>query len=220
MPFSGYFKYTDQHIICASPERFIKKEGNKLFSQPIKGTSKRGANDAADLELLNQLRHSEKEKSENNMIVDLVRNDLSRTAADGSVNVSELRGLYTFPNVHQMISTITSELHTDYDIIDAIKYAFPMGSMTGAPKINAMELIDTLEPVSRGPFSGTIGYMDPDNNVDFNVLIRSIFFNSSTQTIFMEAGSAITYYADPEKEYEECMLKIDLLKKIIQGYSK
>jgi len=208
MPFSCFFNYGDQYILCASPERFITKDGNTIYSQPIKGTSKRGMTVVEDEALKNHLKQSEKEMSENNMIVDLVRNDLSRSASNNSVIVKELRGIYSFPNVHQMISTIQSELAKDCDIIDAIKYAFPMGSMTGAPKIKAMQLIDSIEPVSRGPFSGTVGYMDPDNNVDFNVLIRSIFYNNSTQTVFMEAGSAITCYADPEKEYEECMLKI------------
>ncbi|MBC7450272.1 MAG: anthranilate synthase component I family protein, partial [Cytophagales bacterium] len=215
MPFSGYFKNGDQYILSASPERFIKKEGSTLLSQPIKGTSKRGSTASEDEALKIQLKNSEKEQSENTMIVDLVRNDLSRTAIAGSVKVAELRGMYTFPNVHQLISSVVSELHPDYNIIDAIQYAFPMGSMTGAPKVSAMKLIDELEPVSRGPFSGTIGYIDPEGNGDFNVLIRSIFYNNQTQTIFMEAGSAITYYADAEKEFAECMLKIAPMLQII-----
>ncbi|WP_018344913.1 chorismate-binding protein [Cytophaga aurantiaca] len=208
MPFSVFYKSHNEYILSASPERFIKKDAAKIISQPIKGTSKRGNTDAEDQELKKILQNSQKEQSENTMIVDLVRNDLSRTAVAGSVQVPELSGMYTFPNVHQLISTVVSEIDTSYSSIDVIKYAFPMGSMTGAPKISAMELIDDIEAVARGPFSGTVGYMDPEDNFDFNVLIRSIFYNSTTDEVFMEAGSAITSYADAAKEYEECILKI------------
>ncbi len=208
MPFSVYYKFNTEYILSASPERFIKKTGDTIISQPIKGTSKRGQNEAEDEALKQQLGSSEKEQSENTMIVDLVRNDLSRTAVAGSVIVPELSGLYTFPNVHQLISTVQSTIDPLYSAIDVIQQAFPMGSMTGAPKVNVMKFIDRIEALSRGPFSGTVGYMDPYDNFDFNVLIRSIFYNHSSQQIFMEAGSAITSYAEAETEYEECLLKI------------
>jgi para-aminobenzoate synthetase component I len=215
MPFSVFSKWNDFFILSASPERFIKKEKETIISQPIKGTSKRGNNRTEDLELIKELSQSEKEQSENTMIVDLVRNDLSRTAQAGSVHVSEFRGLYTFPHVHQMISTIESKAGDDFSAIDVIQHSFPMGSMTGAPKVKVMQIIDQYETVSRGPFSGTVGYMDPENNFDFNVLIRSIFYNSCDKNIFMEAGSAITYYADAAAEYEECLLKINPMIQIL-----
>jgi len=208
MPFSAFLKLDDAYILSASPERFIKKTGSSIISQPIKGTSKRGKSTEEDEALIRQLQTSEKEQSENTMIVDLVRNDLSRTALPGSVHVPELSGIYTFPNVHQLISTVQSTIDPAFTAIDVIKYAYPMGSMTGAPKISVMKFIDQIEAVSRGPFSGTVGYMDPDDNFDFNVLIRSIFYNHITKEIFMEAGSAITSYADGATEYEECLLKI------------
>jgi len=215
MPFSAYTKWKDFFILSASPERYIKKDSDTIISQPIKGTSKRGKNAEEDTILIQQLLSSEKEKSENTMIVDLVRNDLSRTATAGSVHVSELRGVYSFPHVHQLISTIESTLDGSFSAIDAIQYSFPMGSMTGAPKVGVMKIIDTHETVSRGPFSGSVGYMDPDNNFDFNVLIRSIFYNDTDSTIFMEAGSAITSYADAASEYEECLLKITPMIQIV-----
>jgi len=208
MPFSVFYKWNTEYILSASPERFIKKEGTSIISQPIKGTSKRGSTAEEDEKLKTILRHSQKEQSENTMIVDLVRNDLSRTAIAGTVHVPELSGMYTFPNVHQLISTVASTIDPAYSAIEVIKKSFPMGSMTGAPKVSAMQLIDAVEEVARGPFSGTVGYMDPEDNFDFNVLIRSIFYNDDTQEIFMEAGSAITSYADAATEYDECILKI------------
>jgi len=208
MPFSVFYKFNTEYILSASPERFIKKEKETIISQPIKGTSKRGSTIEEDQKLKKILRDSQKEQSENTMIVDLVRNDLSRTAVAGSVHVPELSGMYTFPNVHQLISTVACKIDPTYSAIDIIKHAFPMGSMTGAPKLSAMQFIDTIEEVARGPFSGTVGYMDPEDNFDFNVLIRSIFYNNTTEEIFLEAGSAITYYADAATEYDECILKI------------
>ncbi len=215
MPFSVFSKWKDFFILSASPERFIKKEKDTIISQPIKGTSKRGSTEAEDLALIKKLSQSEKEQSENTMIVDLVRNDLSRTAQAGSVHVSEFRGLYSFPHVHQLISTIESQVDVAFSAIDVIQHAYPMGSMTGAPKVKVMQIIDQLETVSRGPFSGTVGYMDPENNFDFNVLIRSIFYDAAEKNIFMEAGSAITYYADAAAEYEECLLKINPMIQIV-----
>jgi para-aminobenzoate synthetase component I len=206
-PFNCYFHHGSHYLACASPERYIKKQGNKVISQPIKGTIKRGATPEEDEFLKNQLREDPKEKSENVMIVDLVRNDLSRTAAKGTVKVEELFGIYTFNQVHQMISTISSKLDEGYDWIDLINTTFPMGSMTGAPKIKAMEVIEECESMKRGLFSGAVGYVTPEGDMDFNVVIRSIMYNASKKYLSFMAGGAITIHSNPEKEYEESLLK-------------
>jgi para-aminobenzoate synthetase component 1 len=207
MPFSVFFRNGEHYAACASPERFIARCGNKVISQPMKGTARRGQTPAEDYEIKKLLAKNQKEQSENVMIVDLVRNDLSRTAQKGSVKVKELFGVYTFNQVHQMISTVVSEKRDDVSNIDTIRNAFPMGSMTGAPKIRAMELIEKYEQTKRGLFSGSIGYMSPDGNFDFNVVIRSILYNEKEKYISFMVGSAITANSDEEKEYEECMLK-------------
>ncbi len=206
-PFSAWFKSEKAHIFSASPERFLYKDADKLVSQPIKGTIKRSTDNLEDLSLKEALRNSEKDRAENVMIVDLVRNDLSRTAKIGSVEVEELFGIYGFRQVWQMISTISARLKDEADLISAIKAAFPPGSMTGAPKIMSMQLIEQYESSARGSFSGTLGYFDPDGNFDFNVLIRSIFYNDDTQKISYQTGGAIVYDSEPKQEYEECMLK-------------
>jgi para-aminobenzoate synthetase component 1 len=201
-PFSGYLKYADKYLLCASPERFLKKEGQKLISQPIKGTIRRGTTPEEDAQLQYQLRHDEKELAENMMIVDLVRNDLSRSCATGSVQVEEMFGIYGFRQVSQMISTITGELRSEKDIVDALQNAFPMGSMTGAPKISAMQLIEELEVTRRGLYSGAFGYITADQDFDFNVVIRSIQYNATSGYLSFMVGSAITYDSDPEKQNE------------------
>ena len=194
--------------MCASPERFLKKCGNKLITQPIKGTI---ARDLSDSEKDNQLKQdlylSEKDRSENVMIVDLMRNDLSKIAKEGSVEVKELYGIYTFPQVHQMISTIEGEIVDGLDFSDILKATFPMGSMTGAPKKRVLELIAEYEPVKRGLYSGSVGYITPDGDFDFNVVIRSILFNAASKEISYQVGGGITFYSNPEKEYEECLVK-------------
>ncbi len=210
-PFSVLYKYHDQWLICASPERFLKKSGDKLISQPIKGTRPRGNSEAEDLLLIKELENDPKEKSENVMIVDLVRNDLSKSAKKGSVKVEELFGIYSFKNVHQMISTISAELSPEIHPVDAIKNAFPMGSMTGAPKIRAMELAEEIEQMKRGLYSGAVGYFTPEMNFDFNVIIRSIQYNEKTGYLSIMVGSAITTNSDAEKEYEECLVKAKTL---------
>ncbi len=206
-PFATYFRVGDRYLLSASPERFMKKSGSTIISQPIKGTIKRGANDYIDSVLMHSLGNSDKEKRENVMIVDLVRNDLSHSAVRGSVHVKELFGVYTFNQVHQMISTISCELNEKVHFIDAIKNAFPMGSMTGAPKIKAMELIEEFETTKRGLYSGAVGYFTPDGDFDFNVVIRSILYNETLKYLSFIVGGAITDMALPESEYEECMLK-------------
>jgi para-aminobenzoate synthetase component I len=215
-PFAALYKLDDTFCICASPERYLKKEGNKIFSQPIKGTSKRDLINAGnDLQNKNYLLANEKEKSENVMVVDLVRNDLSKVCSEGTVKVEELFGVYSFPQVHQMISTISGEVKKDVHWVDIIKATFPMGSMTGAPKKRVMELIEQYEKTKRGLFSGAIGYINPDGDFDFNVVIRSIFYNASGKYLSFNAGSGITFYSDAEKEYEECLLKAEAMKKVV-----
>lgn len=206
-PFSAYYQMRDRYLLCASPERFMKKEGNTLISQPIKGTIKRGDTPGLDIHLKNTLQLSDKDRSENVMIVDLVRNDLGRSCKPGTVKVEELYGIYGFNQVWQMISTISGELKADIHWIDAIKNAFPMGSMTGAPKVRSMQLIESFEESRRGLYSGAVGYIRPNGDFDFNVVIRSILYNASQKYLSFQVGGAIVYDSIPEKEYEECLLK-------------
>jgi len=209
MPFSAYYRHKENYLLCASPERYIKKSGNTIISQPIKGTIKRGINNKEDFLLKYALEHSEKERAENCMIVDLVRNDLSRTALKGSVRVTELCKVYSYPTVFQMISTVQSQLKEGIPFTDVLKTTFPMGSMTGAPKISAMKLIEKYEAVRRGLYSGTVGYIDPRGDFDFNVVIRSLQINTKIRYASFITGSAITINADAEKEYEECLVKAE-----------
>ena len=206
-PFASFYKGTDHYLLCSSPERFIKRQNNQLISQPIKGTRKRLADTQLDSNLKNELLSDNKERSENVMIVDLVRNDLSKVAVAGSVKVEELFGIYTFEQVHQMISTISCTIPDERTFIEIIKATFPMGSMTGAPKIAAMQFIETLEPFKRGLYSGAIGYLTPEGNFDFNVVIRSILYHKKNKHLAIHAGSAITAEFAAEREYEECLLK-------------
>lgn len=207
-PFACYYKLGPKHLLCCSPERYLKKQDSKLISQPIKGTIKRGKNEEEDEQLKNTLRNDPKEQSENVMIVDLVRNDLARTAKTKTVEVEELFGIYTFKNVHQMISTIVSEIDEQYTFGDALRLSFPMGSMTGAPKVSAMKIIEKYENTKRGLYSGSVGYISPNaQKFDFNVVIRSVLYNAQNNYLSFEAGGAITIKSVPEKEYEECMIK-------------
>ncbi|WP_460686764.1 anthranilate synthase component I family protein [Niabella aquatica] len=216
-PFSGLYRVADKWLLCASPERFIKKQGRTIVSQPIKGTLKRDLLHDGDItHERSRLLQSEKDKAENVMIVDLVRNDLSRICTEGSVKVDELFGIYSFPQVHQMISTVSGILKSNTGFAAIIDAAFPMGSMTGAPKLSAMNLIDRYEKSRRGIFSGTLGYMDPDGDFDFNVVIRSLMYNQSTKYLSFQAGGGITIYSDAEKEWEECMLKAKAIKEILE----
>jgi len=214
-PFAGFFKIYDKYVLSATPERFLCKRGNKLISQPIKGTARRSNLQSEDEKIRLNLKSSIKEQAENVMIVDLVRNDLTKSAVKGSVKVDELFGIYSFPQVHQMISTISCELDPKVHFIDAIKNTFPMGSMTGAPKIKAMQLIDTYEMSKRGAYSGSFGCISPDGDFDFNVIIRTILYNATTQYLSFQVGGAITYAANAEEEYEECLLKASAMIKVL-----
>lgn len=214
-PFSCFYKYNNKYLLCASPERYLKKTGNKIISQPIKGTARRGNSLTEDEQIKIFLLNDKKENAENIMIVDLVRNDLSRTAAKNSVHVEELCGLYSFSHVHQLISTVVSELGTEYHFTDAIKNSFPMGSMTGAPKISAMKLIEKFEKTKRGLYSGSVGYITPEGDFDLNVVIRSILYNATEKYLSFSVGGAITAKSDPGKEYEECLVKAEAILKTI-----
>lgn len=215
-PFSAFYKVNDNYCMCASPERFLKKKGQELISQPIKGTSKRDSDPLKDEENKTYLRTSPKETSENVMVVDLVRNDLSKICMEGSVQVEEIFGIYSFPQVHQMISTIKGILNKDIHWTKALAETFPMGSMTGAPKKRVMELIAQYEKNNRGLFSGSIGYITPTADFDFNVVIRSIFYNQAARHLSFWAGSGITFYSDPVSEFEECLLKAEAIMKVLK----
>lgn len=213
-PYSAYLQLNEHQLFCASPERFIRKKGTKIISQPIKGTAPRGKNEKEDFHLLEQLKNDPKERAENVMIVDLVRNDLSKIAMKGSVKVEELCEVYSFPTVHQMVSTVACELKTS-QFLEIIEALFPMGSMTGAPKKRALELIDSFEDFNRGIYSGSIGYIDPKGDFDLNVIIRSIIYNTQNKRMSCSVGSAITIASDAEKEFAECKVKIEKLLHVI-----
>jgi para-aminobenzoate synthetase component 1 len=214
-PFSSFFKNNTHFSISASPERYLKKQGDKCISQPIKGTSRRFENKEEDEQSKINLANDPKERSENIMIVDLVRNDLSKTAQKDSVAVEELCQIYSFLQVHQMISTVTSAIKPEFSAVDVLKATFPMGSMTGAPKISAMTCIEELEETKRGLYSGSIGYFTPENDFDFNVVIRSILYNEAEKYVSFSVGSAITSKSEPESEYEECLLKARAMRLVL-----
>ena len=215
-PFAVFLKNNQQYLLSATPERYLRKEGEDLISQPLKGTAKRYEDTVADEKAKDDLASNPKERAENIMITDLVRNDLSRTAQKGSVQVEELCGIYSFMQVHQMISTITSKMDEKYSVIDVLRLTFPMGSMTGAPKISAMKIIEELEATKRGLYSGAVGYFTPEGDFDFNVVIRSILYNQKKQYLSFSVGSAITALSVPEQEYEECLLKAKAMKSVLE----
>ena len=215
-PMSAFFKQNDTYLLSSSPERYIKRINNKIITQPIKGTSRRDNDKVIDLNLKNDLTQDPKERSENIMIVDLVRNDLSRFSYPGSVKVTELCKVYPFEKVHQMISTVESQIDSNLKMTDVIKATFPMGSMTGAPKIKALNIIEKLEVSKRGLYSGALGYVDPKGNFDFNVVIRSLIYDHKNKYLSFQVGSAITSNSSPEKEYQECLLKAEPMLSIFK----
>ena len=212
-PFSVYAEFDNHVIISASPERFLKKRGNKLISEPIKGTAKRSKIKEEDLKLINQLKNDPKERTENIMIVDLVRNDLSKLAKKNSVKVDELCKVYSFENIHQMISKVSCNVNPNTFFSEVLKSLFPMGSMTGVPKIRAMKLMEEYESSKRGLYSGTIGVMQPNGDFDLNVVIRTIIYNKSNDFISFKVGGAITINSNSEKEYEETLVKAEAILK-------
>lgn len=214
-PFSAYFCWENSYLMCGSPERYLRKIGNKVISQPIKGTAPRSADVEEDAQNIVRLKTDPKERAENIMITDLVRNDLSKSALPGSVKVEELCEIYSYQTVHQMISTISAQYPADLPFTKIIADTFPMGSMTGAPKVMAMKLIHEIEKKARGLYSGSVGYIDPNGDFDFNVVIRSLQYNAETNYLSAMVGSAITALANPETEYQECLLKADALFKAL-----
>ena len=214
-PFAVFFKNNTHFLMSATPERYLKKEGEFIISQPIKGTAKRFLDASEDEQSKMRLAFDLKERAENIMITDLVRNDLSRTAQKGSVEVKELCKIYSFLQVHQMISTVTSKLDSQYSVVDVLKTTFPMGSMTGAPKISVMKIIEQMEETKRGLYSGAVGYFTPEGDFDFNVVIRSILYNQEKKYVSFSVGSAITSQSIPENEYEECLLKAKAMREVL-----
>lgn len=214
-PFATFLKLEQQYVLSASPERYLKKEGTQIVSQPIKGTAKRAVSPKEDAALMLQLQQDPKERSENIMITDLVRNDLSRVAKKGTVAVQELCKIYTFEQVHQMISTIVCEVPESIRPVEIIKKTYPMGSMTGAPKVSAMKIIEKLEDARRGAYSGALGYFTPSGDFDFNVVIRSILYNAASQYVSFSVGGAITAKSIPEAEYQECLLKAKAMRQVL-----
>ena len=216
-PFATFLKNGNQFLLSSSPERFIKKEGSIITSQPIKGTTRRSDNSNEDEDLKFALKNDQKERSENIMIVDLVRNDLSKIAKKGTVKVTELCEIHSFKQVHHMISTVEAEVLPTVSAVGIIAAAFPMGSMTGAPKISAMTIIEELEETKRGVYSGAVGYFSPQGDFDFNVVIRSILYNASNSYVSFSVGSAITSKSTPEKEYEECLVKAKAMRSVLEN---
>lgn len=215
-PFSCRMAHGGRHLLCASPERFMAKVGNRIFSQPMKGTNRRQPDNAAAMEAL---RNDPKERAENIMITDLVRNDLSKFAKQGSVKVDELCGVHSFAHVNQMVSTVSCELRDGVHPLDMLLGAYPMGSMTGAPKVRAMQIIDEYEGFGRGLFSGSVGYFTPDLDFDFNVVIRSILYDENSKNLSFPTGSAITINSDPQREWEECLLKSEAMRRLLKEHA-
>lgn len=215
-PFSTFLRLGQLYALSSSPERFLRKQGQRLISQPIKGTRKRGVNQQEDQRLKQDLERDPKERSENIMITDLVRNDMSKIARKASVHVDELCKVYSFEQVHQMISTVSCTIDQDFLEVDVIKALFPMGSMTGAPKIRAMEIIEELEDFKRGLYSGAVGYFHPSGDFDFNVIIRTILYNQASRYLCLPVGSAITIGSEIDQEYAECLLKAKAMREVLE----
>ena len=206
-PYKVYADLMQYYVLSASPELFLKKRGNQLLSSPIKGTRKRMTDETSDNEIKKELHENTKERAENIMIVDLVRNDLSKIAKRNTVKVKELCQVYTFKNIHQMISTVSCDLKNNVSFGDIIKATFPMGSMTGAPKLRVMKLMDKYEPSRRGLYSGSIGIIKPNGDFDLNVVIRTLIYNKAKQLLSFHVGGAITIQSSAEDEYEETLIK-------------
>ena len=216
-PFATYLKLNDKYLLSASPERYLRKKGDTIISQPIKGTAQRSMDPKEDQMHKIALSNDQKERAENIMIVDLVRNDLSKSALKGSVRLEELCKVHTYRQVHQLVSTISAKVATNKNPLEILKETFPMGSMTGAPKVSAMQIIEKLEAFKRGLYSGAVGYFTPENDFDFNVIIRSILYNKSKKYVSYAVGSAITAKASPVKEYEECLLKAKAMREVLEN---
>ncbi|NQZ45824.1 MAG: chorismate-binding protein [Flavobacteriaceae bacterium] len=216
-PFSAFAKFKSRFLLSASPERYLKRSGKQLITQPIKGTAPRSEDPSTDRKIGLHLEQDPKERAENIMITDLVRNDLSKHAQKGSVTVEELCKVYSFKQVHQLISTISCSVATEIDSVQLIKSTFPMGSMTGAPKLSAMRLIEKFERTKRGVYSGALGYFTPEDDFDYSVVIRSILYDAESGFLSFSVGSAITAKSKAANEYEECLLKAKAMRKVLEG---
>jgi len=215
VPMASYLRADNLHLCGASMERYLCKRGDKLISQPIKGTIRKGSSVQEDEELIYQLENSEKDRAENVMIVDLVRNDLARICQSGTIKVEELFGIYSYLQVHQMISTVIGTIKPNTSFTDILEATFPMGSMTGAPKIAAMQEIEKLESFKRGWYSGAVGYIAPTGNFDFNVVIRSLICDTDAKKLMYCAGGAITIDSLPESEWDEIKLKTKAISSVL-----
>ena len=221
-PFSVFLKDGDRYLLCASPERFFGKRGDLISSQPIKGTRPRvfdsissELDEVRDCAVARELEISEKDRAENIMIVDLVRNDLSKVCEVGSVQVPECCAVYSFSHVHQLISTVEGRLKPEVGLKELMHATFPMGSMTGAPKISVMQHTNHLEGFARGIYSGTVGFVWKQN-MDFNVVIRALQYDSQTNALAYAVGGAITYDSVAEQEYQECLDKASAVLSIFE----
>lgn len=214
-PFSAFLQFEDLYIASASPERFIQLDNINIQTRPIKGTRRRDPDPLIDVKNIHDLINSEKDLAENTMIVDLMRNDFSRVCTPDSIHVAQLCGLESYETVHHLVSVIEGKLQEGLNAIDVLKACFPGGSITGAPKIRAMEIIHEIEPSSRGPYCGSIGYIGFDGNMDTSITIRT--YTIKNDQIFFQAGGGIVSDSDPETEYQESLIKADALRKILQG---
>jgi para-aminobenzoate synthetase component 1 len=213
-PFSAFFRFDDKYLLCASPERFLQQKERQLLTQPIKGTAARGLTPAQDEENKSHLVSSIKERAENVMIVDLSRNDLYRSSEVNSVEVPHLFEIQTFPQVHQMVSSVTGTRREELNAFGVLANTFPAGSMTGAPKVRVMNAIDAYEGVQRGIYAGSVGYIQPNGDFDLNVVIRSLVYDDKAKKLSYQVGGAITYDSDPVAEYEETLIKARGIKKL------
>ena len=215
-PFGAFLNFDEYNILSNSPERFIKCTNRKLETRPIKGTTPRGKTKEEDIKLQEKLRNSEKDKAELLMIVDLERNDIGRISKTGSVKVPELFVIEPYANVNHLVATVVGELEDDKDSIDAIKATFPGGSITGAPKIRSMEIIDELEPTKRNLFYGSVGYIGFDGDMDLNITIRTMI--KKDDEVYFQVGGGMTWGSTPEDEYQESMDKAGSIMKALRGY--
>ena len=215
-PFGAFLNFDKFHILSNSPERFIKCVDRKLETRPIKGTRPRGKDEADDLRLREELVNSEKDRAELLMIVDLERNDLSRVSKVGTVKVPELFVIEPYANVNHLVSTVVGTLKDEYNAVDVIKATFPGGSITGAPKIRSMEIIEELEPTKRNVYTGSIGYIGFDGNMDLNIAIRTIV--KENEDVYFQVGGGMTWGSNPSDEYQETLDKAASIMKALRGY--
>ncbi len=213
--FSAFLPLAGHAVLCASPERLVRLEGSRAETRPIKGTRARAADPRRDRDSAEALARSAKDRSENVMIVDLARNDLGRVCAPGSVVAEELFRVETLPSVHHLVSTVSGRLGSGRDRVDLVRALFPGGSMTGAPKIRAMEIIDELEGAERGIYSGSVGYFSFDGDLDLNIVIRTLVV--AGRTAQLQVGGAVLHESDPEAEYQETLDKARPILEMLQG---